>query len=487
MDSVGANLMNMKKRFLQLHSVNQTSGGRFSFKNGLPLIKFDISSSMAPLFLDGSSLRLSGKFTAFQGQAGTTQLTNTELNFLDGFCGFNQCIESVTIYSKRLNETLERINTYYRLCPSVVSGKNAFKDIETRHSNYGNQHATIPLTRPGINCYNNLSSVGDVPQASQTGQDFSIPLYAGMFNSGAPIDLSSISGTGGLVIEILLRSDVGTIFGANAVANLASYVWSDLVLTAPVYEMSGAPAQALQASVNQFNFNTWSSMFQTLNASDSVIALTPGLSRVTSILMNFLTASDLGNQNFNSARLGGIAELQQLRWSKNGALFPLQYALESVSQQNNNVAKTNVSNPQSFHTYSVNADIFRHYLEGLTTDRYNKVRNCSSAYNNWYGGSTDRYQNAGRDGTTPSCSDGLGMLYDSYGGGVNFQQMVWSIQLRTSATNLLRINDAGSVVAPLSDVSNSIDGTSATAQAVSIFYLNQNTLMLSPNGINVIR
>ena len=228
-------------------------------------------------------------------------------------------------------------------------------------------------------------------------------------------------------------------------------------------------------------------MFQTLNASDSVVALTPGLSRVSSILMNFITASDLGNQSFNSARLGGIAELQQLRWSKNGALFPLQYALETVSRENNNTAKTNVGNPQSFHTYSVNADMFRHYLEGLTTDRYNKVRNCSSAYNNWYGGSTDRYQNAGRDGITPSTSDGLGMLYDAYGGGVNFQQMVWSIQLRTSATNLLRINDAGSVVAPLSDVSNSINGTAATAQAVSIFYLNQNTLMLSPNGINVIR
>ena len=482
------NLLSMKKRFLQLHSVNSTSGGVFSFKNGLPLIKFDISSSQAPLFLDGSSLRLSGRFSAFQGQAGTTQLTNTELNFLDGFCGFNQCIESVTIYSKRLNETLERINTYYRLCPSVVSGKNSFKDIATIHSNYGNQHATAPLTRPGINTYNALSTVGNVPAASQRGQDFSMPLYAGMLNSGEPIDLSSVSGTGGLVIEILLRADVGTIFGGNAALGLqgastrqASYQWSDLLLTVPVYEMTGAPAQSYQSQANQFQFNTWSSMFQTLNASDSVIALTPGLSRVSSILMNFLTASDLGNQQFNSSRLGPIAELQNLRWSKNGALFPLQYALETTSRDNNDTAKTNVGNPQSFHTYNVNADIFRHYLEGLTTDRMNKVRNCSQAYNNWYGGSTDRYQNAGRDGITPSTADGFGMCYDAYGGGVSFAQMVWSIQLRTSATNQLRINDT-----PV-DVPNNIDGTSATAQACSVFYLNQNTLMLSPDGINVVR
>ena len=481
-DIISQNIDSVKKRFLQLHPVNSTSGGVFSFKNGLPLIKFDIGSSQMPLYLDGASLRLSGKFTAFQGAAGTTQLTNTQLNFLDGFCGVNQCIESVTIYSKRLNETLERINTYYRLCPSIVSGMNACKDIETIHSNYGNQHCTTPLTRPGLNTYNAFSTVSAVAAGNQRGLDFSIPLYSGMLNSGQEIDLSSVSGQGGMVIEVLLRSDVGTIFGADAQANQASYQFSDLVLTAPVYELGGASAARVQGQVNQFNFNSWSSMFQTLNASDSVVSMTPGLSRVSSILMNFITASDLGNQSFNSARLGNVAELRQLRWSKNGSLFPLQYRLETVSQQNNDVAKVNVNQAASYHTYSLNADIFRNYLEGLTTDRMDKVRNCMSAYNNWSGGSTDRGQNSGRTGILPSSSDGMAMLYDAYGSGVNFQQMVWSIQLQTSATNLLQIE----AVTP-TNIANNIDGTAATAQAVSIFYLNKNTLMLSPQGINVVR
>ena len=489
-DIISQNIADVKKRFLQLHPVNATSGGGFSFKNGLPLIKFDIASSQLPLYMDGSSLRLSGNFTAWQGAAGNVNLTNTELNFLDGFCGVNQCIESVTIYSKRLNETLERINTYYRLCPSIVSGTHACKDIETRHSNYGNQHCTAPLTRPGLNTYNGFNGVGAVPAANQRGIDFSIPLYAGILNSGQDIDLSSISGQGGMVVEVLLRSDVGVIFGANATANTASYQLSNLALTVPVYELGGIGAQQVQGQVNQFNFNSWSSMFQTLNASDSVIAMTPGLSRVSSILMNFITASDLGNQAFNSSRLGGIAETRQLRWSKNGALFPLQYRLETVAQGNNDTAKVNVNNPQSYHTYSVNADLFRNYLEGLTTDGYNKVRNCMSAYNNWAGGSTDRGQNSGRTGILPSCSDGVAMLYDRFGSGVNFQQMVWSIQLQTSATNLLEITDGVTGIAPAVpavNIANNIDGTAATAQACSIFYLNKNTLLLSPEGINVVR
>ena len=55
MDARMNNLGAIKKRFLQLHSVNSTSGNSFSFKNGLPLIKFDISSSMMPLVVDSTT------------------------------------------------------------------------------------------------------------------------------------------------------------------------------------------------------------------------------------------------------------------------------------------------------------------------------------------------------------------------------------------------------------------------------------------------
>jgi hypothetical protein len=477
MNNVGA----IKKRFLQLHPVNATSGGTYSFKNGLPLIKFDISSSMMPLLLDGGALRLTGNLTAKKGAAGTTQLVPTELNFLDGFAGINQCIESITISSKRLNSVLERITNYYRLVPSITTGMNGVKDFETRLAHFAGQHATAALTRPSLNVYNAIDRNGAVGVANQVGQPFSTPLYAGLFQSGQDIDLSSVSGTGGLVIEILLRSDVGAIFGTDAATNQASYQLKDLVLTCPVYEMGGAAAAQQQAGVNQFNFNTWSSMFQTINTSSSVVAMTPGLGRVSSCLVNFITASDLGNQNFNSCRLGAVGEFRQLRWSKNGALFPLQYRQQTVDEQNNNVAKLQAGDNFSYHTYNLNTDMYRTYLEALTTDRYNKVRNTLQAYNNWSGGSTDRTQNSGRDGITPQTCEGIGILYDSYGSGTNFQNVVWSIEGNWSSNNTLRVN------ATPTDLPNSLDGTAATAQAAVIFFLNKNTLLLSQNGIDVQR
>ena len=478
MSARASNLNSIKKRFLQLHPTNATSGNIYSFKSGLPLIKFDIASSDVPLFLDGAALRLTGNLTAKQGADANTNLTATELNFLDGFAGINNMIEMVTISSKGTNNVLERITNYYRLVPSIVSGTNSEKDIETRMSIAGNQHGTIPLTKSTLASYNGIGSLGGVAAASQVGAGFSTPLYCGLLQSGQDLDLSMSKG---LVIEILLRADVGTIFGANASANNASYKISNLVLTAPVYEMGGMAAAEYQAGVNQFNFNSWSSMFQTINSSTSVVAMTPGLSRVASVLTNFITASDLGDQRYNACRLGDIGEINQLRFSKNGASFPLQYRLQTVSNQNNNSTAVVGAANRSFHVYSVNADVVRNYLESLTTDRYSKVRNCMAAYNTWAGGAVDRAQNAGRTGITPGTVGGNGILFDAYGSGTDFSQQVFSFELKCSGTNLLRIN------ATPTDVSNSIDGTAATAQAAVLFFLNKNTLMSSPTGMNVQR
>ena len=474
------NLDSIKKRFLQLHPVNATSGGVYSFRAGLPLIKFDISSSEMPLFLDGSALRISGRFTARQvlNAAANNELAPADTNFLDGPCGINQCIESVTIYSKRLNSTLERINQYHRLCPSVVTGTMSSNEIETIASNHGLQHQTSALSRPGLNTYDAYGVQGALPANSGRGQYFSLPLYTGMTNSGQDIDLSS-SAQGGMVIEILLRSNVGTIFGASANTNQAYYEFSDLVLTCPVYEMGGGAAQQYQQQQNTFSFNSWSSMFQTINSSNSVLAQTPGLGRVSSVLLNSITATDLGDQRFNSSRLGPIAEIQQVRYSKNGALYPLQYRLQTVSQQNNSVAKVQAGVEPSFMIEGVNADIFRNYLEGLRTDGYNKVKSCNQSFNAWSGGSINLPQSAGQTGITPEPNFGTAILYDRYGSGTNFQNVVWSMQLTASGVSQLNTGSGARA--------NNLDGTSATAQAVSIYYLNKNTLVFSGNGIDIVR
>ena len=482
------NLQNITKKYLQLNPVNATSNGNYSFRNGLPLIKFDIAASALPNLLDGKELRLSGKITTRRGDNNTNLALNATA-FNDNFAGnVYQCIDTITIASKRLNSVLERINMTNRLVPSLISTINDGKKINTKLSVGGKHKSTIPLTRHNITTYNQLDNNGQAAPANQEkGVDFSIPMYAGIFNSGQDIDLSSVSGVGGLTIEILLRSDVGVVFGAQASTQNATYTLSDLMLTVPVYEMAGESAAAVQSRVNQFNFNTWSSMFQTINSSQSVISFTPGLSRVSSVFMNCITASDLGNQQFNSCRLGPVGELRQLRFSKNGALLPLQYRLQTVERDDNNRAKVDAGVDTSFHTNSLRVSVQRNTLEGIRTDRYNKINDTSLSYNNWGAGSVDVGQNTGRTGVEPGGAFSFGVLYDSYGVGQDFSNMVWSCEFNFSGSNLLSPGLAAAPPNVVAGVANSLDGTAATAQSVNIYFLNKNTLLFNANGIDVQR
>ena len=69
---------------------------------------------------------------------------------------------------------------------------------------------------------------------------------------------------------------------------------------------------------------------------------------------------------------------------------------------------------------------------------------------------------------------------------MDFSQEVFSFELQVSATNQLvrGVDNAGGVIGA---TANNLDGTSATAQAVHLYFLNQNTLMYSPQGINLSR
>jgi len=482
------NLQNLTMRYLNLNPVNATSNATYSFRNGLPLIRFDISATQAPMLMDGKNLRINGRFTA-RTTAGA-KLNSAQNNYVDNYAGlFASCVQNISISSKRLNQNLERVTQYNRLVPSIISQLNNGKYIDTALSHGGKHAWSIPQMRHQLSAYHAFNLQGNsVADASQTGVDFSAPLYAGILQTGEDIDLSSSTGVGGLVIEILLNSDVSVVFGSDAAnaASLATYTLSGLTLSVPVYEMGGEAAQNYAGQVNQYSFNSWSSMFQTLNSGTSVVAFTPGLSRVTSCLQNFITASDLGNQNFNPCRLGFGGQIQQCRFSKNGALFPLQFRLQSVSNNNDRQARPFPAVNQSSHTYKVLPEWVRNALEGVSSRKISRVKNTALEYNGWSAGVVDRDQSAGRTGTGPGTAHTQAILFDSFGGGTDFSQEVFSFELRISGDDqqVTGVDNAGGVIGASA---NNIDGTAATAQAVHLYFLNQNTIMYSPNGIELQR
>ena len=465
----------MRKRYLQLNPTNASSGGNYSFSSGLPLIKFDLSSSNNPMYMDGRELRITGKIK-YATNAGALYPLNTN-NYVDGATGaFASSIDTVTVSSKFLNTTLERINNYSRMVPSVITGVHSQEDTSVSLSHGGLHQQTVPMTKFNVACNNYYNGERILSAAEQEGKAFSSPLYCGIFQSGQDIDLSR-NGTSGLVIEILLKSSVNSLFG-SAVGNTGTVTISDLVLTVPVYEMDTPMNPSGQ--VSQFNFNSWSSMFQTMNSSNSTIAFTPGLSRCASWFCNFINSNELGSANFNYSRLGPVGELQDSRFTKNGQLYPIDFRLDTVEQSNN---EAQVNNGISSNIVSNRVGQLRNYLEAVRTDRYNKVTHTSCAWNTWASGVRNRNQTANSDGTTPGTTDGLGCLLDAYGAGTDYSQSVWAIELAFNGTNRLNRSAGGNLAA----VANNLNGTAATAQGVFIYFLNKNTLMLSPNGIDIVR
>ncbi len=438
----GMNLNAVRKQYVQLNPVNAVSNGVYSSKSGIPLIKFDISSSDAPMFLQGDELRINGKITAQTG-AGAA-LGNTDKNFVDNFCGrFANCIDTITVSSKRLNQVIERVNNYWRIVPSVVSGIHGNEDINTVLAHEGDHFETNFLGRHSL-----------VAQDAAKGKSFSSRLYCGVLNSGQMMDLSR-NGLGGLVIEILLKPDVSVVFGEDAATNSASYFLSDLTLTCPLYHMDGSSA----APQSTFAFNSLSTVFQTINSSTSVVALTPGLKQVSSIFCNFMNTAEIGNQGNNSARLGNIGEVRALRYSLNGALYPLSYRL-LTNEEDVNLTTTH-------HSYKGRTMIDRNYLEAVSINRFSETNRCVMAWNNWNAGVVDRSQTQNNDGVDQGTANGIGILYDSFGTGEDLSQTVFSFELEASGTDL--------------------DGTAAKAQGVYMCFLNKNQIVMSQQGIQIIR
>ena len=452
------NLGDLKVRYVQLRPVNQNSKNTYSYKGGLPLIRFEINDSIAPLMLNGAQLRMTGKFTA--GKAGDVQFAHgagaLENNFINRFGGVSSMIDNITISSRRLNSTIERVQNYNRLVPSLVSGLHGKEDIMG------------DLFHQGGSIYNNWMARNQlIARDGGKGRDFSIPLYMGMLHSGADINLSRESGLSGLTIDILLKSDANVVWGSDSDSDNATYNVSDLSLTIPLIDVSGSTANLIQNAPPTMNFNTWSSIFTTINSSAAVVSLNPGLSRVSSCLYNAMNSSELGDQNFDPGRLGNMGQLNNLRYTKNGILFPLQYRIDTTDREN-------ASNAQGGHTgetCKLRAVSVRNTIEGLLTSSFFNARHNLLAFNEFDASVVNVNQTQSKSGNDVNTDESYGILYDKFGSGTDFSTSTWAVELTISGD------------AP----NNKIDGTAGTSQSLFVYFLNKNTVEYSSGGVNIIR
>lgn len=336
---------NFTRELVQIQPTNLGTG-KFSFRNGVPQIIFDIP--MMPKIMNGKSLRIQGTFSTFRNSAGDRPTNATTLGlapvaqtqqiWIDSRTGVSSAIDYISIANQE-GATYEMIKNYNRLCSSLIPLSDSFNDFIAGGLDY-TQGATGKNFQQGRMCDNDF--------------DFNIPILAG-FLQGTPIDLHLVKG---LRITLQLASD-GYVCKSDYYNNQADtsadnspyYELSDVMLTFEAQCPNEAGQKAMIANQNgAWEYNAYSSYYNVVQSSDHNAILNINTSRTIGTIINAVPSLWLNNARYNSqiatqfrkdngaGVLSRGVEMKNFTYTKGGLRIPLDFVVESEDTQLEGVA-----------------------------------------------------------------------------------------------------------------------------------------------------
>ena len=417
-------------RHIQINPANTLANGKISFKNGNPVVRFEIGERDE--YLLPHTLRLVGKFSIYSDAAGTTAPVDADGCRMPENLGVYSVIDTLSFSTMRTKQTMEYIKNYNKFMASFLDVSLSKEDAMTY---LNNQCLSMPNYK--------TQQLGVVQNtAVGTKNSFCLPLVSGMTNSGNPIPLSSQWGIGGLEISINLAPDSNVLFSSSQTsARLtdAFYELEELSLVAETVVPSPEDLAGLRSqTTNTFEFNTISSFYQTINSTNATINFNLGQSHVLSVFGTFVPVRYLNNLNQNGLATlyplnydaAGVdsksvqrAEIQQLIFTRQGERFPLQY---------------NIDTPQKDYAQEESAppEVVRGYIDAIK--QFTKGTRCQLAPLN----------NRVVDNAVPTTGEpddifyktiplggmtaGIGVNYDSVSGnGVDFRSVPFGLQIQS--------------------------------------------------------
>lgn len=435
---------------LEIIPSNITSDGTLSFKNGQPVIQFILGEQER--FLIGQSLRLCGKFTAFSGDGAiSTSATGLRMNEQ---LGIYSCFNELHISSQRTAQSIETIRHYPRMMSSYLGVTSSLQD----GISHLNETALIDM-----NFASQQRGVIENPtQLNASGKNsFCCPLVCGLLNGTNPIPLSAAWGVGGLDISIHLAPDSNVFFSNSSDTSAitgAFYELSDLKLVCEV--MTPAPdqlSQIMKQTQNVFEYNSIVSQFNTINSRNGVLNFPLGVSKCLGVFLNFVPASHINNLAFDGTATlpptnsdGTRAEVSQLIFTRGGERFPLEYNLDTLQ-------KDDVDN------ITMDSQLVRNYMNAVMG--FTKIERTNvSPFNNYYEDYSEGVNSYvyAKEVVEGGVKFGIGVNYDQISGtGVSFKDVPFGLQMT-------------------SDISTD------SPQGVFLFAHTKNTVVSSPQGIQVI-
>lgn len=408
------------------------------------ILKFTIADTQA--LLQTKDLRLNFKVNFYKDSSKTAVTLADDIN-IDANTGMSSLIDQVYVSSLRFStgQQLEAIHNYSRLSSSMYSALFSPKHqatnvyMEQRSVGKAAYNEDIPSKRTSSDA--NDAHYRHQRRALLTQQDVSLRINSGVLMSQADgLDLAQL---GGLRLDVYLQSNIAAVlFGAGVTAD-AFYEISDVTLSAPLlYKSAQQIAQDRASPKTTFNFLHYTSIYGVIDSTESTLSHKVNFAGLISVLQNSIATDHINNKAVNNNALEDFGGLRNMRFSRNGQRFPLEYDVACEVEGSRDV-------PSNSSNASYN-QLLELYL---------------SAYKN--------AEDIHRSSVCPQTIVGQPAKEDgNFGVGVNFDNV-------SGAGIPVNGNLAYTYSSKLEDEDNA-DRSLTSAYGVYSYYLNRSTLMTSP-------
>lgn len=402
------------------HQINPTqNNASFSYNEGRPVITFSIPEQEAILL--PRSVRFCGQFSAYTNA--NRDISAGDNLRMDSKLGLWSIIDQLVISTNRSHQTIEHLRFANRMYSTFFSTTSDEKNLI---GSFGETGLSLPSIEGQMDSVIKDSSA----TASDNANEFCMHLPSGVLSGTSGIPLSAQNGIGGMEISVHLSPSSAVLFdnAGDATANDLLGAFYEVFNCKLIFETHTPTAKEL-SSMSQggsLEYNSFNGFYQTINSTNADINFSLGLSKVSSVFMNFIPASHINNLNQNSMSTliptratGQIADLSQCIFTKSGVRYPLSYNIDTAYKNDN--AQTQVD-PQIIRN-AMNAII---PFQKITHTLLSPV----NTNKNWSGN-----DNAIQEG---GINYSVGVAYDTVGsesGGGNFMNDAWGVQMNLGLTD----------------------------------------------------
>ena len=419
----------MTSRYVSIRADNVPSNGIISFKAGFPILSFTIQSQQG--ILDPKSIRIAGNLQVFKdNNSPPTPVYNTDAEnarvTMDNRLGIYNIMDQVVIRHNTSKQICEHIRHYPRYLSSYLGLGSSKQDL-TGHLG----ETCLIMPDPDV-FFRSVIANDDGVTADQVKKSFSAHLPTGMTMSMNPINLME-SSFGGIQIEIHLSPDANCLFNPTGViTNIAEahYRLTDLELTCEIADIpSDQVAQMSKQTSGQYEFNTITSLYTSINSTNAQLQYSLGLKSVQSVFLNFCPSSHINTLTQNgmattypSKSDKSLAHFKRVQWLRGGVKYPCEYDIVTNIDKD---ANTVVVDPQ----------VLKSFIDSVIPE-YLTDRSSVSNQNNYRGynlGVADEksYLDV-RDG---GALFGIGQKYSQFNTGQDFSREQWGLSLETDLTD----------------------------------------------------